>query len=131
MLLELVWSQPPKLHPIRWMAEAGDASFETPAAAPLPAQFVNVPVSDQALQQAVDDGLAGLNLGETTQVFITPVDGQTVFPLGAVAQNPATIVLWINGQRFRSPSFQVIGDTIVWQSEFTISSSDMVEIEFK
>jgi hypothetical protein len=66
MLLELVFSQPPRLHPIRWLAEAGDASFEPPSAAPLPAQFVNVPVGDaqldQAVVDAVDAAIAELNI---------------------------------------------------------------------
>lgn len=62
MLLELVFSQPVRLHPIRWLAEAGDASFEEPAAAPLPAQFVNVPVDETALQAAVDAGLAAIDV---------------------------------------------------------------------
>lgn len=62
MMLEIVWSQPARQHPIRWLVEAGDASFETPASAPLPAQFVNVPVDGQALQEAVDNGLAAINV---------------------------------------------------------------------
>ncbi len=62
MLLELVWSQPPKLHPIRWMVEAGDASFETPSSAPLPAQFVNVPVGEDQVRGAVDDAVADLQI---------------------------------------------------------------------
>lgn len=131
MLLELVFSQPARLHPIRWLAEVGDASFEEPAAAPLPAQFVNVPVAADDLDAAVAEAVDTLNLGDATQIFITPVDGQTTFDLGAVPEVPASIVLWINGQRFRAPSFQVVGDTIVWQSEFTIAAADVIEINFK
>jgi hypothetical protein len=42
MMLELVWTAP-RLHPIRWLSEAGDAVQEPGQAAPQPAQFVNVP----------------------------------------------------------------------------------------
>lgn len=59
MLLELVWSQPPRLHPIRWLAEAGDASFEGACAVPLPAQFVNVPVGDGELSDAIAEFFPG------------------------------------------------------------------------
>lgn len=57
MLLALVWSQPPRRHPIRWLAEAGDASYTAPAVAPLPAQYVNVPVGDAQIAAVVDDSV--------------------------------------------------------------------------
>lgn len=60
MLLEIVFSRAARLHPIRWLAEVGDATFELPEVAPLPAQFVNVPVDDALLQEAVDDAVAAL-----------------------------------------------------------------------
>lgn len=57
MLLALVWSQPARQHPIRWLVEAGDASYTAPAVAPLPAQYVNVPVGEAQIAAVVDDSV--------------------------------------------------------------------------
>jgi hypothetical protein len=53
MLLELVWSLPPRQHPIRWLAEAGDGTLEASPAPPLPAQYINIPVGEQELEDAI------------------------------------------------------------------------------
>lgn len=79
MLLELVFSQPARQHPIRWLSEAGDASFEAPVAAPTAAQFVNVPVDETALHAAVDAGLAAIDVPVIYEhVQATPLSTWTV-----------------------------------------------------
>lgn len=66
MLLAIVFSQPARLHPLRWLVEASDATYDPPASAPLAAQFVNVPVGEQQLDAAVDgsvnQAIAELNI---------------------------------------------------------------------
>ncbi len=62
MILELVWTQAPKLHPIRWLAEVGDESIEPSAPAPLPSQYVNIPVSEAEIAEAVDEAIAALDI---------------------------------------------------------------------
>jgi hypothetical protein len=63
MMLSLVWSRAPVLHPIRWLSEAGDESIEPSEPAALPAMFVNVPVAHDDLIDAVEEALlsAGVN----------------------------------------------------------------------
>ena len=79
MLLALVWSKPARLHPIRWMVEAGDVSVEASDPPPLPAQYINVPVNDAQLDAAVADGLASIDVPTIYEhVQSTPLTTWTV-----------------------------------------------------
>lgn len=62
MLLQLVWSKPARVHPIRWLVEAGDDVVEAAQPDPLPAQFVNIPASPAEIAAAVDDAIAALDI---------------------------------------------------------------------
>lgn len=110
MNLELVWSQP-RLHPLRWLAEAGDASVEPPPPTALPAQFVNVPVGDAELEAAVDAALASFT-GFTVRFDVLAPAGTWIIP-HAFGRAPTAQVFLLSGE-------QIAADVLVDAVHITV-----------
>ena len=59
------------------------------------------------------------------------VDGQTVIALPAVPTDATSVVVEVNGIRYRpTSSFTVAGSTVTWLNGFSLSASDIVFVSY-
>lgn len=113
MNLELVWSAR-RLHPLQWLAEAGDtlvAASEKPLG---PEQFVNVPVSQQQLNDSIAAFFPGGNFAP--KKIDAPLAGTWTLPHG-LGRIPMVQVFLLDGEAVIS-DFHVDATNIVvtWAS---------------
>lgn len=68
--------------------------------------------------------------GQRVDVMTGIVTGQTQFILNFQPSDTSIVRMFVNGQKFRAPSFTVAGQLVVWASEFLIEATDEIEFTY-